>query len=372
MSGGQIEIVRIPVAPEKADALADALAAARDGYLTSPACQALDIARGEGEVVAIIHWLSAEAHEAAANMPEAGELFGAVQELAAGPPTLETLTIPVAGRLAGQVALVTGGARGIGRAVVESFVAHGARVCVADTDARALVSLSEKLGSAVHTITADLATAHGNVQAVDETIAAFGKLDTLVVNAGLFDGFIEFASVDVAELDEGFDRLFDVNVKGMILACRAALPHLVRSQGSIIATLSNASLYPDGGGVLYVASKHAGLGVVRQLAHELAPVVRVNAVAPGATKTAIGVPDVLGGPLDQTAPEISAAISQAVPLGVHVEPSAHADAYVLLASPTEAAAMTGTVIESDGGLGIRGLRRTRGGDGLSEQFSGEA
>ncbi len=367
----EIEIVRIPVAPEQADALVAALNTARGTYLAPPACTALDIARGEGEVVAIIRWASPEAHKAAAEMPAAGVLFGAVQELAAGPPSLETLAAPSSGRLAGQVALVTGGASGIGRAVVDAYVAEGARVAIADIDAEALASLAEKYGDAVLAIEVDLTSAEGNLKAVDETVAAFGSLDTLVANAGLFDGFFDFSKVDVAQLDAGFDRLFDINVRGMILACRAALPHLVRSKGSIIATLSNASLYPDGGGVLYVASKHACLGVVRQLAHELAPIVRVNAVAPGATRTSIGVPDVLGGPLDQTAPEISAAISQAVPLGVHVEPDAHASAYVLLASATQSGAMTGTVIESDGGLGIRGLRRTRGGDDLASQFSGE-
>lgn len=367
----EIEIVRIPVAPENADALVDALAAARAGYLAPPACAGLEIGRGEGEVVAVIHWASAEAHKAAAQLPAAGALFAAVDAHAAGAPSLETMPAVSAGRLAGQVALVTGGANGIGRAVVERFVAEGARVAVADRDAEALAELAGAYGDALLAIEADLATAEGNVRAVEDTVAAFGTLDTLVANAGLFDGFFDFPAVSVDQLDKGFDALFDVNVRGLILACRAALPHLVKSNGSIVATLSNASLYPDGGGVLYVASKHAALGVVRQLAHELAPAVRVNAVAPGATKTAIGVPEVLGGPLDQTAPEISAAIASVVPLGTHVGPEAHAPAYVLLASRAESGAMTGTIIESDGGLGVRGLRRTRGGDGLAQQFSGE-
>ena len=250
-------------------------------------------------------------------------------------------------------------------------MAEGALVAVADRNAQGLAEVAGMHGDAVLAIEADLASVEGNRRAVAETVATFGRLDTLVANAGVFDGFFDFADVSLDQLDQGFDALFGVNVRGLILVCRAALPELARSGGSIVVTLSNASLYPDGGGVLYVASKHAALGVVRQLAHELAPVVRVNAVAPGATKTPIGVPDVLGDPLDQTAPEISAAIASAVPLAVHVDPSAHADAYVLLASAAEASAMTGTVIESDGGLGIRGLRRTRGGEGLAAKFSGE-
>jgi len=367
----EIEIVRIPVTPEKAEVLAAVLAQARQGYLAPPACAGVKIGQGEGEVVAVIRWASAAAHRAAAQLPAAGELFAAVQDHAAGAPSIETFPAAPVGRLAGQVALVTGGANGIGRAVVERFLAEGARVGVVDRDAVKLAELAAEHGEAVAVIEADLARAEGNLSAVARTVSTFGKLDTLVANAGLFDGFFDFPEVSVEQLDKGFDALFDVNVRGLILACRAALPHLVKSGGSIIVTLSNASLYPDGGGVLYVASKHAALGVVRQLAHELAPAVRVNAVAPGATRTAIGVPEVLGGPLDQTAPKISAAIAGAVPLGVHVEPQAHASAYVLLASRAEAGAMTGTVIESDGGLGIRGLRRTRGGDGLTRKFSGE-
>lgn len=367
----EVEIVRIPVAAENADALAAALEQARQGYLAPPACAGLEIARGEGEIVAIIHWASPEAHKDAAALPAAGELFGVVQQYAAGAPSLETLPATTAGALTGQVALVTGGASGIGRAVVDAYISAGAKVGVADRNAPGLAALKAAHGDRVAAIEADLATAAGNAQAVADTVTAFGKLDVLVANAGLFDGFFDFAGVSVDQLDKGFDEVFGVNVRGLVLVARAALPHLVQSGGSIIVTLSNASLYPDGGGVLYVASKHAALGVVRQLAHELAPAVRVNAVAPGATKTPIGVPEVLGGPLDQTAPEISAAIASAVPLGIHVEPAAHVAAYVLLASRTDSTSMTGTVIESDGGLGIRGLRRTRGGDGLKAQFLGE-
>ncbi len=285
------------------------------------------------------------------------------------PPTIETLPgVAIGGRLAGVTALVTGGANGIGRAVVDAFVAEGARVGVVDIDAAKLAKVADAHGDRVRTIAADLTTIEGNARAIEETVETFGALDTFVANAGLFDGFFDFAGVTAEQLDQGFDAVFGVNVRGLILGCRAALPHLVRAQGSLIVTLSNASLYPDGGGVLYVASKHAALGVMRQIAHELAPAVRVNAVAPGATRTAIGVPDILGGPLDQTAPEISAAIAGVVPAGFHADPADHAAAYVLLAARNESRAMTGTVIESDGGLGIRGLRRSRGGDGLAGIF----
>jgi len=134
--------------------------------------------------------------------------------------------------------------------------------------------------------------------------------------------------------------------------------------------LSNSSFYPDGGGVMYIASKHAALGVMRQLAHEFAPYVRVNAVAPGATLTNISAPSAFGetesGP---QAPGIDAAdrdraIAAITPLNVFSRPEDHGGPYVLAASRTHAPAMTGAVIASDGGLGVRGLRRVRGGDDL--------
>jgi NAD(P)-dependent dehydrogenase (short-subunit alcohol dehydrogenase family)/quinol monooxygenase YgiN len=364
----EIEIVRIPVAPENGDALLAVVNDARSGYLAPPACLGVDVSLTGGEVVVIVRWASQASHKARGASPEAGAFFGAVMALAAGPPSLEAF-IGSGGRLAGKVALVTGGASGIGRAVVDRFVAEGAKVGVVDVNAAGLAEVAAAHGAAVMTIAADLRGIEGNVRAVAETVAAFGKLDTYVANAGMFDGFFEFASTSLDQLDAGFDPIFGVNVRALILGCRAALPALVGARGSIIVTLSNSSLYPDGGGVMYVASKHAALGVMRQLAHELAPVVRVNAVAPGATKTPIGVPDAFGGPIDQTAPEISAAIAGVVPAGIHADAQDHAAAYVLLAADDESRVMTGTVIESDGGLGIRGLRRVRGGDTLNALFA---
>ena len=366
----EIEIVRIPVAPEDRPALLAAMETARAGYLAPPACLGADVSSSDDEVVVIVRWASADAHRLRAATPSAGVFFGAVQALAAGPPSIEAFEA-TGGRLAGRVALVTGGASGIGRAVVDRFVAEGARVAVVDINADALAAVAAAHGDAVIAIEADLRGVEGNVRSIAATLDAFGSLDCYVANAGMFDGFFDFASVSLEQLDEGFAPLFDVNVRALILGCRAALPALVASGGSIIVTLSNSSLYPDGGGIMYVASKHAALGVVRQLAHELAPVVRVNAVAPGATKTPIGVPDAFGGPMDQTAPEISAAIASVVPIGLHADPADHAAAYVLLAADPEARIMTGTVIESDGGLGVRGLRRVRGGENLTALFGME-
>jgi NAD(P)-dependent dehydrogenase (short-subunit alcohol dehydrogenase family) len=265
--------------------------------------------------------------------------------------------------LTDQVALVTGGASGIGRAVVRRFVQEGCRAGVVDVNAAALASLQQELGDRIVTIAADISLPAGNQLALDKTIEAFGKLDVFVGNAGIFDGFCEFADLSLQDVATGYRQVFDVNVGALLLGARASLPHLVRSRGFIIFTLSNSSLYPDGGGVMYVASKHAALGIVRQLAHELAPVIRVNGVAAGATRTPIRTAEVFGTTdPNYAAPAVDAAIEGLTPLAIRADPADHAGAYVLLASRTDGRLLTGSVIETNAGLGIRGLRRTRGGD----------
>jgi NAD(P)-dependent dehydrogenase (short-subunit alcohol dehydrogenase family) len=282
------------------------------------------------------------------------------------------------GWLEGDVALVTGGGSGIGRAVVRRYVEEGARVAVADVSAERLAEVDAELGDRVTTIVTDVRSYDQNAAAVARAVEVFGKLDILVANAGMGDRFTELADLPGERIDAAFAQIFDVNVKGMIHGAKAALPELVRTRGSIVLTLSNSSFYPDGGGVMYIASKHAALGVMRQLAHEFAPYVRVNAVAPGATRTNITSPAAFGatssgpqapGGLDEAARV--AAIEATMPLMRFADPADHGAAYVLVASRTQAATMTGTVIESDGGLGVRGLRRVRGGDDLPRRVLGE-
>lgn len=365
----ELELIFLEATPAKLRELVSAISHGRAGYLAPPACHELEIAETSSGVTVLIRWASAEAHRARAQTAEAGAFFSKISSLVTAQPRIETIAgLPAKGRLQGEVALVTGASRGIGAAIVERFVAEGAHVFAVDVDASGLASMVERLGPAVATACADVSSIQGNEDAVRGAVDHFGKLDAFIPNAGLFDGFLDTSDATLEQLSDGFDKIFAVNAKGLILGCRAALPALVASGGSITVTLSNSALYPDGGGVLYVASKHAALGVVRQLAHEFAPVVRVNAVAPGATKSSMSIPSVLGPPQDQTHPEASSAISSLVPLARHAEPHDHASAYVLLSSRSESMSMTGTVIESDGGLGIRGLRRTRGGQTLHDRF----
>ena len=279
------------------------------------------------------------------------------------------------GWLDGEVALITGGGSGIGLAVVERYIEEGAKVCVADVVEERITQLKERFGDRIDGVVADVTTVEGNEAALDRTLKAFGKLDVFLANAGLGDAFRELADIAAEDVGKTYDEIFDLNVKAVIIGARVVLPELLKTDGSMIVTISNSSFYPDGGGVMYIASKHAALGIVRQLAHEFAPFVRVNGVSPGATKTDIRMPASFG--LDEHGQRIRThthpsnkdeAVEAVTPLRLHAEPSDHAGAFVLLASRRDSKAMTGTVIESEAGLGVRGLRRCRGGDDLKQRL----
>lgn len=246
----------------------------------------------------------------------------------------------------GSSVLVTGGGAGLGRALVDRFVAEGAAVTVLDRSEVRLADLRERHGDAVRTQLGDVTSAESHVAAVETAVEAFGGVDTLIANAGLWDFSRPFAEMTVDELDRGFRELFDVNVKGYLLAARAALDELRKACGSVILTLSNASFYPMGGGVLYTASKHAGVGLVRQLAFELAPDVRVNAVAPGGMATELSGPKALGLEAQSIgAMPIRDYLARFSALELAPEPEDYVAAYLLLASRRDSRITTGAVLD---------------------------
>jgi NAD(P)-dependent dehydrogenase (short-subunit alcohol dehydrogenase family) len=160
--------------------------------------------------------------------------------------------------------------------------------------------------------------------------------------------------MDPDKLSETLDEIFGVNVKGYFLGARAAIPELRKTKGSIIFTASTSSFYTGGGGTPYVASKHAVLGLIRQLAWELTPDIRVNGVAPGGTRTPLGGTQA-GGTADvhmEDMEGLDALIAGMTPLARIAEPDDHTGLYALLASRRDSAYMTGTVLLSDGGIGI--------------------
>ncbi|WP_295685557.1 3-(cis-5,6-dihydroxycyclohexa-1,3-dien-1-yl)propanoate dehydrogenase [Nevskia ramosa] len=268
--------------------------------------------------------------------------------------------------LKNTVVLITGGGSGLGRALVERFLREGASVAVLESSAARAEALRADFGTQVEAIVGDVTVYADNARAVECTVVRFGRLDTFIANAGIFDFFQALPQYEGDRLGAAFDELFAVNVKGGLLGARAALSELVKVRGSIIFTISNAGFYPGGGGPIYTASKHAVVGLVRQLAHELAPKVRVNGVAPGGMKTnlrglqangtgAQSLADVEG--LDQMLCDIT-------PLQISPKPEDYCGPYVLLASATDAGPITGAIINTDGGLGVRGIVNIRGGDAL--------
>lgn len=261
------------------------------------------------------------------------------------------------GWLDGKAAIVTGGASGIGRAVVERFVQEGAKVCIFDLAAEKLQQLSRLLPSGVVvTVQGDVTRLEDNRRGVEAAVDAFGRLDVFVGNAGVFDGFVALEKLPDAEMSQAFDEVFHVNVKGYLLGAKAALPELLKTSGNMIFTASSAGFYPNGGGPIYTASKHAVVGLIRELAHELAPRVRVNGVAPGGTVTNLRVvaslKSLAPAPLEAQAREARSRSRNPLRLAMRAED--HVAAYLLLASD-QTRAMTGEIIHSDGGLGVRGL-----------------
>ena len=262
------------------------------------------------------------------------------------------------GRLDGYAALVTGGGKGIGRAVVDRFVAEGANVGVLTRSQGDADSLTEAHGDAVAPIIGDVRNWDDNQRAVETVLSRFGKLDTLVPNAGIYDFSDKFQNIRGEDLEARYREILDVNVLGYLLAARASLEALRASEGSIVMTLSSSSFYTGGGGALYVSTKHGLVGTLRQLAYELSPEIRVNGVAPGGTRTGLG-----GGSGDARVLEdldgYEAMVARNVPLGFLSEPEDHAGLYVTLASKTESRFVTAHIIRSDGGIEVRGRRRKR-------------
>jgi 2,3-dihydroxy-2,3-dihydrophenylpropionate dehydrogenase len=259
-----------------------------------------------------------------------------------------------------KVVLVTGGGSGIGRAVVEALIREGARVGVLELSPEKIEEL-EALGDGVKAVQGDAASLEDNERAFSETMDAFGRLDALICCVGLWDNQAKLKRLPKEKIDAAFDEIFAVNVKSYVLATKVCAEALMESEGCIIYTLSNSAFYPDGGGPLYMASKFAVRGLLVEIAYELAPKVRVNGVAPGGTATGIvGLKS-----LDQeepmlASPKMQEGLKSINPLQAAFEAEDHVGAYLYLANAELSRGVTGVVINSDGGLGVRGLSKVAG------------
>ncbi|GLW07244.1 short-chain dehydrogenase [Microtetraspora sp. NBRC 13810] len=236
-----------------------------------------------------------------------------------------------------RVVLVTGAANGIGRATVDLLLGQGALVVAVDLDDLALGVLrgEAEAGGSVVTLTGDVAEEETNRAAVALAVETFGRLDGVVLNAGRGGTLPWEDSRAVAAAD----RIFAVNLRGPMLGIRAAVPALRESGGgAVVVTASVAGLRADPGTWAYNASKSAVINLVRAAALDYAAVgIRVNAVAPGLTRTRL------------TAGRADPRLAERVPLGRFAEPREQAEAIGFLLSPA-ASYVTGTTLVVDGGL----------------------
>jgi 2,3-dihydroxy-2,3-dihydrophenylpropionate dehydrogenase len=278
------------------------------------------------------------------------------------------------GWLEGDVAFITGAGSGIGRAVALRFLQEGAAgVAVIGREAEGLQSTVDAAGAdggRVLPIVADVRSVADLTAAVAATVGAFGKIDVVVPNAGIWDFNRSISATTPEEIESIYDELFDINVKGYLLTVSTTWPELVKSQGNIVMTLSNAAFYAAGGGPVYTAAKFAARGLVTQLAYELAPKVRVNGVAIGGLRTDLRGPASAGlgnRTIEQSFAKRDGAPSENMWLPLHdasTDPVDSTGSYVLLASRRNAGVITGSVINADGGIGVRGFATAAGGDRL--------
>lgn len=244
--------------------------------------------------------------------------------------------------LKGKVAVVTGGTRGIGYAVVRKYLEAGASValfgsrqCTADAALEKITS--ESPGANVMALSPDLTDSASVEGAFGEVVKRFGRIDILVNNAGISQ------SLPLNEYsDEEMDKILDLNIKAVFVCCRAAARLMEASGGGVILNTSSVvSLYGQPSGCLYPTTKFAVNGLTKSLSRELAPRgIRVNAVAPGVTRTDMvaNLPEAMIKPLVAR-----------IPIGRVGEPDEVADAFLFLASDM-ASYITGVVLPVDGGV----------------------
>ena len=244
--------------------------------------------------------------------------------------------------LTGKRVVVTGGASGIGQATAQRFLEEGCSVCVFDRDPEALARVERELPDLAGAISADVSIPDDVQRAFSEAIERMGSVDVLINNAGIS---IRHDFLDIT-LEE-WDRVLDINLRGVFLVAQTAARHMVeQGSGVIVNTASTAGTtgYPHYAD--YSASKGGVIGLTLAMSLELAPTVRVTAVSPGYTLTPIQRAEYTD--------EMLAVVNRKIPLGRHADPSEIAALYAFLASD-DAAFASGQVYVMDGAETTGGL-----------------
>ncbi|WP_292899186.1 MULTISPECIES: SDR family oxidoreductase [unclassified Nitratireductor] len=244
-------------------------------------------------------------------------------------------------RLEGKVAVITGAASGFGAGMAKRFAEEGAKVIVADLNAKGAEKIASEIGDAALPVTADVSMKADVDAMVDAAMQAHGRLDIMVNNAGYTHRNGPMLEVD----EETFDLITAVNMKAIYHAAQAVVPIMDRQGGgSIITTASTAGLRPRPGLTWYNASKGWAITATKSMAVELAPQnIRVNCLCPVAGET--GMLDQFMG---EDTPEKRAQFRASIPLGRLSTPLDIANAALWLASD-EAEFITGVALEVDGG-----------------------
>jgi 3alpha(or 20beta)-hydroxysteroid dehydrogenase len=252
------------------------------------------------------------------------------------------------GRFDGLVAVITGGATGIGLETARILASEGARLVIAGRTESRIRSAVEELGSdRCEGLVADVATVEGNARIADAARRRFGGMDVFVANAGISIELREIAELPVEE----FDRLMAVNTRGVFLGLQSAMRAMrERGGGSIVVIASIAGVKARGGGNgAYVASKHAAVGLTRTAAVEGGPHgIRVNAVLPGPTDTEM-IRSIARSKDPDDPERAREMIVHGMPLGRYGTVGEVARLVAFLASP-ESGFCTGGVYAADGGL----------------------
>jgi NAD(P)-dependent dehydrogenase (short-subunit alcohol dehydrogenase family) len=189
------------------------------------------------------------------------------------------------GRLEGRVAIVTGAGSGNGLAIARAFAGEGAAVAIGEYSSQRGAAAADSIqatGEALFVET-DVRRWTDIDRLVGETVARFGRLDIMVNNAGVLDGY----ATCLETTPELFDQVLAINLRGTFFGCKRALAEMVPAgYGKIVNIASVAGLVAEGGGLAYTSSKHAVVGMTRQLACEYGPVgIRTNAICPGSIAT---------------------------------------------------------------------------------------